>query len=182
MDCQAICTSCDRDWDWCWVLRYTRESHCYQGLAATSWGHVTRAQISEPTALFTTIIVTWGEMFWLLTSSFWLCSHLVWGFDGAGGSDLGFFLPSLDGNEVISDSEVLGFVTFLAESFWRVDEVLITLDFESFWGTPGFWLIGFFLPPTTDEEGLSPEFVAVLLLTFFFSSALEAVGCKIYKF
>ena len=56
-----------------------------------------------------------------------LYSHLVWDFDG-GGSDFGFFLPSLDGNEVCSGSEVLGLVTFLLGFFWRVDEVLITPD------------------------------------------------------
>ena len=51
---------------------------------------------------------------------------------------MGFFFPSLEDSEVLSDSEaVLGFVTFLLVSFWRVDDALATPltpagDLESF--------------------------------------------------
>lgn len=50
---------------------------------------------------------------------------------------MGFFFPSLEDSEVLSDSEaVLSFVTFLVVSFWRVDDVLAPLtpggDLESF--------------------------------------------------
>ena len=102
-------------------------------------------------------------------------SHLVWDLTVDGGSDLVFLLPSFDVDEGFSVSEaVLGFGTFLLASLWRADEVLATLltpvagDLESFWAEPGFWGIGFFLPPETDGF-FTPDFVDVL--TFFFPSA-----------
>ena len=75
---------------------------------------------AEPTALFTRIIVTSGVNTRSVVTPpqhhYLVYSHLVWDFDG-GGSDFGFFLPSLDGNEVFSGSEVLGFMAFLLAFF-----------------------------------------------------------------